>query len=98
MRNVADDAPLTPAAAGALPRKLPRELRWALPELLALTGLAIAQPVLDVTGRAPDFFLYHRAGRDQILTMIALVVLAPAAGVWLGEAIVALVGGERLQR
>jgi hypothetical protein len=98
VRNVADDAPLTPAAAGALPRKLPRELRWALPELLALTGLAIAQPVLDVTGRAPDFFLYHRAGRDQILTMIALVVLAPAAGVWLGEAIVALVGGERLQR
>ena len=34
----------------------------------------------------------------QILAVIALIVLAPAAGLWLGEVIVFLVGGERLQR
>jgi Sulfatase len=97
--NVAEDAPLAPAsAAGGLLGKLPKQLWWALPELFALTGLAIAQPLLDVTGKAPDFFLYHRAGRDQILAVIALIVLGPAVGGWLCEVIAALVGGERLQR
>jgi hypothetical protein len=78
--------------------KLPKELWWALLELFALTGLAIAQPLLDVTGKAPDFFLYHRAGRTQILAVVALIVLAPAVGLWLGEVIAAQVGGEWLQR
>jgi hypothetical protein len=97
--NAAEDAPLAPVSgAGGLLGKLPKELWWALLELFALTGLAIAQPLLDVTGKAPDFFLYHRAGRNQILAVIALIVLAPVAGLWLGEVIAALVGGERLQR
>jgi hypothetical protein len=97
--NLAEDAPLAPAsAAGGLLGKLPKELWWALAELFALTGLAITQPLLDVTGKAPDFFLYHRAGRNQILAVVALIVLAPAGGLWLGEVIAALVGGERLQR
>ena len=96
MSNAAEDAPAS--GAGGLLGKLPKELWWALLELFALTGLAIAQPVLDVTGKAPDFFLYHRAGRTQILAVIALIVLAPAAGLWLGEVIAALVGGEWLQR
>ena len=99
MSNVAQDAPLAAASgAGGRLGRLPKELWWALLELFALTGLAIAQPLLDVTGKAPDFFLYHRAGRTQILAVIALIVLAPAAGLWLGEVIVFLVGGERLQR
>jgi hypothetical protein len=34
---------------------------WALAELFALSGLVIAQPVLDVTGRSPDFFLFRQA-------------------------------------
>jgi len=97
--NAAEGAPLAPASgAGGLLGKLPKELWWALLELFALTGLAIAQPLLDVTGKAPDFFLYHRAGRNQILAVIALIVLAPAAALWLGEVIAALVGGEWLQR
>ena len=99
MSHAAEDAPLAPARdAGGLLGKLPKKLWWALLELFALTGLAIAQPLLDVAGKAPDFFLYHRAGRAQILAVIALIVLAPAAGLWLGEVIAALVGGEGLQR
>jgi hypothetical protein len=96
--SAAEDAPLAPASGAGGPFKLPKELWWALLELFALTGLAIAQPLLDVTGKAPDFFLYHRAGRAHILAVIALIVLAPAAGLWLGEVIATLVGGERLQR
>ena len=57
MSNVAEDAPLAAASgAGGRLGRLPKELWWALLELFALTGLAIAQPLLDVTGKAPDFF------------------------------------------
>ena len=99
MSNAAEDAPLAPAGAvRGLLGALPRDLWWALPELFALTGIAVAQPLLDVTGKAPDFFLYHRAGRDQILGIVALIVLAPAVGGWLCEVIAALAGGEWFQR
>jgi hypothetical protein len=79
-------------------RRVPAGLWWALAELFALTGLAIAQPLLDVTGKAPDFFLLHRSDRTQILLLMALIVLAPAAGLWAGEALAWLLGGERARR
>jgi hypothetical protein len=37
------------------------ELLGAWLELFVLAGFAIAQPILDVTGKAPDFFLSRRA-------------------------------------
>jgi hypothetical protein len=49
--------------------------RWALAELFALTGLAITQPVLDVTGRSPDMFLFRRADRLDILLLVAVTGL-----------------------
>ena len=61
--NVVKDAAGTGVQQGGrggrrLVGRVPKELWWALLELFALTGLAIAQPLLDVTGKAPDFFLY----------------------------------------
>jgi Sulfatase len=79
-------------------RPVPAGLWWALLELFALTGLAVAQPLLDVTGKAPDFFLLHRAGRAQILLLVALIVLAPAVGLWGGQVLAWLVAGERARR
>ena len=64
---------------------------WALAELFALSGFVIAQPVLDVTGKSPDFFLFRRAGRLDILLLVAIVTFLPALGIWLGEVLVALV-------
>src|SRR4029450_6192328 len=64
-------------------------------ELFVLCGLAIAQPLLDVTGKAPDFFLLHRASRGQILLLVALVVVLPPLVLWLAELAVGLVAGER---
>jgi Sulfatase len=81
-----------------LGRRVPAGVWWGLVELLALTGLAIAQPLLDVTGKAPDFFLLHRSDRTQILLLVALIVLAPPLGLWAGEVLAWLVGGERLRR
>jgi hypothetical protein len=69
---------------------------WSAPlELFVLCGLAVAQPLLDVTGKAPDFFLLHRASRWQILLLVALVVVLPPLVLWLAELAVGLVAGER---
>ena len=99
LSNVAEDVPLAPArGAGGLLGKLPKGLWWGLLELFALTGLAVAQPLLDVTGKAPDFFLLHRSDRAQILLLVALIVLVPAAGLWAAEVLAWLVAGERVRR
>ena len=55
--------PAPPAAA----RERSRFGRWARSEvapaleILALCGLGIAQPLLEITGRSPDFFLFYGA-------------------------------------
>ncbi|MGV9213095.1 sulfatase-like hydrolase/transferase [Micromonospora sp. RB23] len=46
-------------------------------EVVALVGLVVTQPLLDVLGRSPDFFLFHRADTGQILLLVALVALVP---------------------
>ena len=66
---------------------------WALAELFALTGLAIAQPVLDVTGRSPDMFLFRRADRLDIVLLVVGVTLLPALTIWVVEELVGLVSG-----
>jgi hypothetical protein len=66
---------------------------WALAELFALTGLAIAQPVLDVTGRSPDMFLFRRADRLDILLLVVGVTVLPALSIWVLEVLVGLVSG-----
>jgi hypothetical protein len=68
-----------------------------LAELLALTAFAIAQPVLDVTGRAPDFFLYRRANTNEMRLFLALVVLGPPLGLWLVELAVGLVSRKAVR-
>jgi Sulfatase len=72
-------------------RWLARAHPWALVELLVLCGFAIAQPLLDVTGRSPDFFLFRRADRIDIVLLVAGVVLVPALGIWVLEVLAGLV-------
>jgi hypothetical protein len=76
---------------------LPRGRRWellALLELSALCGLAIAQPLLDATGRAPDFFLFHRAGRADILLLAAVIAVAPPLLLWCAGTVTRLAGAR----
>ncbi|HWD43310.1 MAG TPA: sulfatase-like hydrolase/transferase [Actinomycetota bacterium] len=70
---------------------------WALVELFVLCGFAIAQPLLDVTGQSPDFFLFRRAGRLDIVALVLGVILLPALYIWGFEVAVGLVN-ERLRR
>ncbi|GIF67549.1 hypothetical protein Ais01nite_55840 [Asanoa ishikariensis] len=75
-----------------------RTKNWArsevapLLEILALCGLAITQPLLDVTGQSPDFFLFYGAGRGKILLLVGIVTLVPPLALWLVGALTRLVG------
>ncbi len=90
------EAPVIVAGAERVARwSVPPVLRWALLELFALSGLAVARPLLDLTGGAPDFFAFYHAGRGQILLLVAVILVLPAAALWLGEVAVRLVAGER---
>jgi hypothetical protein len=71
-------------------RGAPGALR-RLAELLALTAFALAQPVLDVTGRSPDFFLYRRPSAWDLRLLVLLVALAPPLLLWGAERLAGLV-------
>ena len=58
-----------------------------------LSGFAIAQPLLDVTGKSPDFFLFRRADRLDIVLLVLGVTLLPALAIWAVEVAVGLVSG-----
>ncbi|MFF5055909.1 sulfatase-like hydrolase/transferase [Micromonospora sp. NPDC000663] len=61
-------------------------------EVVALVGLVVTQPLLDVLGRSPDFFLFHRADTGQILLLVALVAVVPTVPVALLGALSRLAG------
>lgn len=68
-----------------------REL-WSFLDLLALAGFVVAQPLLDVLGRSPDFLLFRQAdARDIVLLAIAITILPPAA-LWALEVLAGLPG------
>jgi hypothetical protein len=69
-----------------------RERLWAFFELFALVGFVVAQPTLDVLGKAPDFFLFRQAGRADILLLVLAVTVLPALGLWLAEQVAGLAG------
>jgi hypothetical protein len=79
-------------------RGRPRQERlWAFLELFALVGFAIAQPTLDVLGKAPDFFIFRQADRADILVLVLAVTVLPALGMWLVE-LAAGLAGEPVRR
>jgi hypothetical protein len=79
-----------PRAAG-----LRRWLRWevgAFLELFALCGFVIAQPLLDTTGRAPDFFLFYAASKRDIVLLILAATLVPPVALWAVGALTRVAG------
>jgi hypothetical protein len=61
---------------------------WRFVELFALAGLALAQPLLEATGRSPEFFLFRRASRADILALVAVIVLLPPLVLWTAETLI----------
>lgn len=101
-REPAHEQPATEpptTTAGDAPRGVQRKGRgrraWeigAFLELAALCGFVIAQPVLDATGRSPDFFLFYRATGLDIAALILIVALGPPVALWALGALVGLAG------
>ena len=99
MASEIDEAGTAPAGAapeepedGRQRQWLDRLHLWALVELFVLSGFAIAQPLLDVTGKSPDFFLFRRADRLDIIALVLGVILLPALCIWGVEVAVAVNG------
>ena len=61
-------------------------------ELFVLTAFAITQPLLDVTGRAPEFFVFRRADRTDVVLFLLIVTFAPTLVLWVVEQVVGLAG------
>ncbi|MET0880067.1 MAG: hypothetical protein ABWZ14_00850, partial [Acidimicrobiales bacterium] len=51
-------------------------------ELLALTGLAITQPVLDVLGNSPETFVFRGVDGAELVVFALLVALVPGLALW----------------
>ena len=93
------DAPPSEAAPpsrwGRLRPVASRQL-WLLLELFALTGLVVAQPLLDVFGRAPDFLLFRQADARDIVALAIAITLLPPLALW-GLDLLAGLAGRRVQ-
>lgn len=70
-------APPRSRPRAAPPRRGWRREAGRLLEVVALIGLVVTQPLLDVLGRSPDFFLFHRATRGDVLLLVALIAIVP---------------------
>ena len=73
---MADDGPGEPSRPQAGP------LRRLL-ELLVLCSFAIAQPLLDVTGRSPETFVFYRVAGLEIVLFVLLLIVVPPLVLWL---------------
>jgi hypothetical protein len=80
-----------------VPDKRWRRELYAFLEIAALCGLGVAQPLLDITGKAPDFFLFYGAGRGDVLTLVLLVTVVPPVALW-GVGALAGLAGQVLAR
>ncbi len=54
-------------------------------ELIGITAVAVAQPVLDVIQQAPEELVNRQAGAAEIVVFALLLVLGPAVVFWLLE-------------
>ena len=78
----------TAEAAAAQPRG---ELR-SFAELLGLSSLAFAQPILSTFGEQAGEFVKLRASTFDILAFLVIVVLGPPIALWVIERLVGLTG------
>lgn len=66
-------------------------------ELLALTGLAVTQPLLDVLGASPETFVFRGVDGWALVAFAAAMVVVPLAVAWL-PGLLANLGGVRARQ
>jgi hypothetical protein len=78
-------------------RSLAGRQLWPLLELFVLAGFAVAQPLLDVIGRSPDFLLLRQADAKDIALLALTITFGPPLVLW-GLELLAGLAGRRVQR
>jgi hypothetical protein len=86
-----DDREATGGESPARPSRPWRVLAVDAAVLLGLAGVAITQPLLDLFGRNPTFFVAGGYGRRQIVAFALTVAIVPALLVFLVSAVPGLV-------
>ncbi len=66
----------------------PHAARWSFVEFLALCGIAIAQPLLDLLGKNAGLFVTNNVSVVEAVLLTAVVVLVPPAVLFIAEAVV----------
>lgn len=65
---------------------------WALVELFALCGFVVVQPLLQILGDSPDFFIFYEVGAGEVLALVAVLAVVPPVALWGIGALVGLAG------
>jgi hypothetical protein len=68
-----------------------RELALDAAVVFGLVGLALTQPLLDLFGRNPTFFVAGGYGRRQIVAFALVIAVVPGLIVWMATALPGLV-------
>lgn len=63
-----------------------------------LSGFAVAQPLFDVLGDSPDFFLFRKASTAEIVALTAVVVAGPPLVLWAVGGVASLAGPRARRR
>ncbi len=85
------DPEASPAGGAGARRWRRREWRAGL-ELLAMCGFVVVQPLLEVIGGSPGFFLFHGVTGGEIMLLVAVYTLVPPAVLWALGALAGLAG------
>lgn len=81
---MAKGAPAVSSVDGAPRARRARERPFRrFAELLVLWSFAAAQPLLDVTGRSPETFVFYRVDGLQVVAFALIVLLVPPVVLWL---------------
>jgi hypothetical protein len=62
--------------------------------LFMLAGVGVAQPLYDLLGRNPSFFVAHSATTLDLVLFVAIVSLALPAGLWMVQSVLTRVAGR----
>lgn len=83
----------SPASAPARRREPVRlSERWAFVEIFALCGFVVVQPVLDIIGGSPDFFIFHGVTTGEVALLLLIFCVVPPVALWGLGALTRLVG------
>ncbi|HLU32445.1 MAG TPA: sulfatase-like hydrolase/transferase [Natronosporangium sp.] len=66
--------------------------RWAFVEIFALCGFVVVQPLLNIIGGSPDFFIFHGVTPAEVALLVLVFCTVPPVGLWGLGALTRLIG------